>query len=439
MNIKKLLCLGLLLFTVVALFACGPDEPPVDTYYTVTYDSDGGTDVTAQSIKENEKAIPPIPPAKEGYDFAGWYLGEVAFSFDTAITQDIALKAKWTKTSYTVTFMDGANVLDLNPKTYDIETDTFDLPVPTKQHYNFMGWYKDTDFTQSAQSVELGTTGNLVFYAQFTLKNYGITYHLYDGENSNGNPSTYNLETTLPITLASPKKDGFNFLGWYGDANYTGEAITAITEIAGDVTLYAKWEEITDVPEECVHVDANDDLLCDKCEEPYDDGPNQTVEPETEYDITYKDGEATLTLEPAIYKVGEVTTLPLAEKAHHHFLGWYTTATFDEGTKIEEISAAQTGDLVLYAKFEAVVYTITYHLAGGTNSEDNPDTYTVNDSDLIFANPTKEGHSFAGWYTDALYKNGVSSLNGKSGNLVLYAKWVQTGGSGILTPEDKFD
>ena len=435
---KKLLCLSLLILTVVALVACGTDEPVKDTYYTVTYDTDGGSAVNPNSVKENDKLLEPVAPTKNGYDFAGWYVGESAYNFENAVTTDLSLKAKWTKTTYTITFMDGENVLELAPATYDIETATFALPEPTKVNYTFMGWFTDTAFTQSAHEVEKGTYGNLVFYANFTLKNYGITYVLYDGENSDGNPSTYNLNSTFPITLANPTKEGYEFLGWYADANYTGSAITAITEIAGNITVYAKWEKIEDTKPECVHVDTDDDLKCDECGEDYDDGVDVQPEPETEYTITYMDGDVILTLEPGVYEVGVETALPLTAKDHFTFLGWYTTATFDEGTKIEAISTTTTGNLVLYARFAPVEYTITYVLAGGTNADENPATYTVLDGNFVFANPTKEGHNFAGWYTDPFFKTNVSTLNGKTGDLVLYAQWKQEGSSGILTPEDTF-
>ncbi len=440
MNLKKLLCLGLLIFTVFALAACAGEEPPKDTYYTVTYDSNGGSAVSAQSIKENDKALAPTAPTKAGYDFAGWYVGETAFDFESAITQNITLTAKWTKVTYTITYKDGETALNLSPASYDIETDTFNLPEYTKTHYTFLGWYTDADSenqTEGVQKIEKGSCGNITLYAKFVLKRYTVTYEVYGGTNAEGNPATYDL-STVPFTLADPTRDGFAFCGWYTNANYEGDKVTSITEITGDIVLFAKWEEIPDVPVECVHVDADDDHKCDLCDEPFEDGDNP--EPENEYAIVYMDGETTLNLEPAVYEYGVGAALPLYSKDNYIFLGWYTTPTFDEGTKIESISATQTGDLTLYARMEIVSYTIEYMLQGGTNNPENPSTYTVLSADSIeLKNPTREGYSFHGWYTTAFYTEQVTVLDGMTGNIVLYAKWVQKGQSGVLTPEDTFD
>ena len=66
--------------------------------FTVTFDSDGGSAVTAQKVL-NSPAIKPADPKKDGYDFTGWYLGDTQYTFDTKITTDITLKAHWTPTS----------------------------------------------------------------------------------------------------------------------------------------------------------------------------------------------------------------------------------------------------------------------------------------------------------------------------------------------------
>ena len=76
---------------------CGTFGCTIDTH-TVTFDSDGGSDVDQQEIC-NTSAIKPSDPKKDGYDFAGWYLGDTQYTFDTKITTDITLKAHWSPTS----------------------------------------------------------------------------------------------------------------------------------------------------------------------------------------------------------------------------------------------------------------------------------------------------------------------------------------------------
>ena len=76
---------------------CGTFGCTIDTH-TVTFDSDGGSDVDQQEIC-NTSAIKPSDPTKNGYLFAGWYLEDMQYAFDTTVTTDITLKAHWTPTS----------------------------------------------------------------------------------------------------------------------------------------------------------------------------------------------------------------------------------------------------------------------------------------------------------------------------------------------------
>ena len=79
------------------------------TYYTVTFDSNGGSAVTAQSIEAGQKATKPADPTKDGYDFKGWTLNGSAYDFNTAVNGNITLVATWEQqqvvpTTYTVSF-----------------------------------------------------------------------------------------------------------------------------------------------------------------------------------------------------------------------------------------------------------------------------------------------------------------------------------------------
>ena len=80
--------------------------------FNVTFDSDGGSAVTAQKVL-NSPAIKPSDPKKDGYDFADWYLGDTQYTFDTKITTDITLKAHWTPTSAS-TAITAATIQDVN-------------------------------------------------------------------------------------------------------------------------------------------------------------------------------------------------------------------------------------------------------------------------------------------------------------------------------------
>ena len=65
--------------------------------YIVSFDSNGGSVVTSQTVEENKTAERPSDPIREGYTFKGWYFENILFDFDTLITKDIALTAMWEK------------------------------------------------------------------------------------------------------------------------------------------------------------------------------------------------------------------------------------------------------------------------------------------------------------------------------------------------------
>ena len=71
------------------------DAPYAENTFTVTFDSDGGSEVEAQEVDEGEPAEKPEDPTKEGFTFKGWQLDGEDFDFETPITESITLKAVW--------------------------------------------------------------------------------------------------------------------------------------------------------------------------------------------------------------------------------------------------------------------------------------------------------------------------------------------------------
>ena len=66
-----------------------------DKEYTVTFDSNGGSSVKSVKVKENEKVNKPSDPVRDDYIFDGWEYNNDIFDFDTKITKNITLKARW--------------------------------------------------------------------------------------------------------------------------------------------------------------------------------------------------------------------------------------------------------------------------------------------------------------------------------------------------------
>lgn len=76
---------------------------PTGTPVTVTY-KDGSGEYANQIVQAGEKAIEPDVPSRQGYQFTDWYLDDTKYDFNTAVTKDMTLTAKWTANSYTITF-----------------------------------------------------------------------------------------------------------------------------------------------------------------------------------------------------------------------------------------------------------------------------------------------------------------------------------------------
>lgn len=203
--------------------------------------------------------------------------------------------------------------------------------------------------------------------------------------------------TSIPlpqnINLDELGIEGFgNFLGFYTDLACTGNPITSVV-VDKDITLYAKFEII-------------------------------------DYSITYKIDGATWNsyytpnssynvLDAAISYIPKGEDL---EKVGYTFEGWYKDADYKE--KITSL-VGLFEDITLYAKWEAITYSIKYELNEGTWKDNySPFTdYTVKgitylpSGDILI----KEGFVFEGWYDDTGYA--IDSLVGRTGDLTVYAKW----------------
>jgi len=126
--------------------------------YKVTFNSDGGSKVTTQTIEEGKVATKPTNPTKETFKFVEWTLDGKAFDFKTKITDDITLKATWKeKAKYTITFVNQGQTVDT--KTI-YEGDVLGtLPTVTRTDYVFAGWWNgNTKYTaKTAITLKEGT------------------------------------------------------------------------------------------------------------------------------------------------------------------------------------------------------------------------------------------------------------------------------------------
>lgn len=70
--------------------------------YTVKFDSNGGSKVSSKEVTSGSKVSKPSNPTRTGYKFGGWTLNNKAYDFNSKVTSNITLVAKWTSKTYTV-------------------------------------------------------------------------------------------------------------------------------------------------------------------------------------------------------------------------------------------------------------------------------------------------------------------------------------------------
>lgn len=198
----------------------------------------------------------PNPTAPEGKKFAGWYLnaeytGEVVNIIAKGTTGDIKLYAKYVDEGVEVKGkinyeLFGATLSEGAPTEYVQGTVLEITATATKAGYIFKGWYLDEAMTIEVKEISASQKGDITLYARWenwTFKN--INYELNGGTLPEGAANKYPLTQGLK-ELPTPTKDGFKFLGWYGNAECTGDAITSISaDATEDVNLWALWLDLS--------------------------------------------------------------------------------------------------------------------------------------------------------------------------------------------------
>ena len=190
--------------------------------YTVTFQSEGGSEVASQ-IRANTPADQPADPTKEGYTFIGWYNGESEWNFETPVATDLTLTAKWQLNQYTITF-DTAGGSEVPSITQDYGTAITPPAAPTRTGYTFVGWDRESPTTMPA--------GDMTITARWQVNQYTITFKPENGGQDIVIKQDYGTAITAP---ANPTKTGYTFAGW--------DKTIPTTMPAGDMTITARWTE----------------------------------------------------------------------------------------------------------------------------------------------------------------------------------------------------
>ena len=260
---------------------------------------------------------------------------------------------------------------------------------PTRPGYDFVNWtYQGEEWSFIGYSV----TEDMTLFANWNIITYSISYNLNGGINSPDNPTEYTVEDTLPLRPAT--KTGYTFVTW----KLNDQSVEAISKgTTGNITLVAVFS----VHSHQVTVSSSDTKM-------------GTVA-----------GSGT-------FNYGSQVTVTATPNSGYRFTGWYKN-DYQESSDSSYSFTMPDKIVSLEARWETITYRISYTLNGGTNSSDNPTTYTVED-ELPLYPATKTGYTFVTWKLNGEPVETISK--GTVGNITLVAEFYVHSHELVVTSND---
>ena len=357
---------------------------------------------------------------------------------------------------YTVT-MDTADGDPIRPIQYTVESEAFQLPIPVRTGYIFLGWTGE-GITEPQKTIEIpqGSTGDRTYTANWQVIEYTIITLLEGGNAGSSQVYFYTVEQT--VTLPTPTRTGYTFLGWTGEGITTPQPNVTIPKgSTGDKTYIENWK-LTEYnitmdlnggsgQEKVVYTMTDEDFeLPTPTRNGYEfvgwTGEGITT-PQTSvkipkgstgnkaYTANWQVIEYTITLDtnggpvvsPIKYTVEDLFTLPYILRPGYEFAGW----TLDGSGMLPFtpliIYPGTTGDLHYKAEWRLAEYTITMDLDGGSGQEKV--VYTITDEEFELPTPTRNGYEFVGWTGERITtpQTSVKIPKGSTGNKAYTANW----------------
>lgn len=299
-----------------------------------TYTFENGNGEIVANYTSNKVTLPI--PTKEGYTFKGWFTqenGGTKIETSYMPESDITLYTQWEANKYTITFDGNGVTLEQNSKEVTYGQTYGELPEPTKEGYDFDGWYtEDGNLIKSTDIVNI--TKNITLTANWSVKKYTVTFKNDDGSvlyttlAQYGNKIVYSGKTPVSTKIIPGYESKFK--GWENEE--------ALENIQCDTTVTAIYE-VTIIQYKIIYNNIRD---CDNSKNP------------TGYTI----------------KDSNITLENLEDKEGSKFLGWYDKAV--EGNKVESIDTSKLENIILYAQWkDDKLYLKSEKYKVGENDIDN--------------------------------------------------------------------
>lgn len=210
--------------------------------YTVTFNHGYDSLTTIKQVEEGSRVEELILADREGYNFLGWYLDNQLFGFDTIITSDITLYAKWEEVvvpvkRYNVTFdygYDGIKTVRQINEGNKVE----ELTPSTREGYTFIGWYlNEQPFDFDTPIIE-----NITLIAKWheLVQTYTVTFNSDGGNYTPDSITDIVSGSFIDAPETNPEKLYSFFLGW----TYNNEIVNFPFKVTKNCVLTAKWMDI---------------------------------------------------------------------------------------------------------------------------------------------------------------------------------------------------
>ena len=445
--------------------------------YGINYTLNGGTinSGNVTSYTYGHGVTLPTDVTRTGYTFGGWYTnssctGDRVTSISATDMWTKYYYAKWTANRYSITlYANDGTIRSGNVTIYTFGTTTT-LPTDiVREGYAFEGWYVSPNMDGSAVTKISSTeSGNKTYYAKWAVKVYTVAFDTDGGQINSGNVASYiyGVGSVLPADVT---KRGHTFKGWLETsviADYSvtlsgyedGKKIPLIKKVRdllnlglGDAKNYVEtlphvyaegltFEEAETTQSELesaggiVTVDAHALSIGDGVSVvsmiPTSAYGNRSFKASWEvnsYPVTFNTVGGTINEETFnSYTFGVGDSLPTnVTRNGYEFAGWYNNSSYG-GVAIDSITPNETGEREYWAKWNVNTYTVEFDANGGTINEGEIATYTYGVATLLPTNVTKEGYTFAGWFTtDDFSDERVSMISTNDmGNKTYYANWT---------------
>ena len=198
------------------------------TFHRNFNDSDATTTTQKFKYGQSGQAFNANAWSRTGYTFLGWSANKnatsmtwpdkcgVADSWVDSNYPSISIYAVWSLNTYSISYNLNGGSMSGQKTSYNVNTETFTLPIPSKTGYTFTGWTGSNGTTpQTSVSINKGSIGNKSYTANWTINSYTLTVNpnggSWNGSSSSQNiAQNYNTTKSIPI----PTRTGYTFLRW---------------------------------------------------------------------------------------------------------------------------------------------------------------------------------------------------------------------------------